>query len=231
MTLPAIDRAPMTNRLARELAFVCYGLLLEAQVRLGRPIVVAFVGPAGSGKSTLVQLIFELANGLAEIVEQDNLLLAPSDRGLGFLGKYDKDETLAFIVEQLIAGHSINVPVYDKSQKERVAFKRLKPAPMILVEGVLALHGRHMRRIADLSFWLNADDEIRVQRQVRRSELDGIDIQFDSIGKSVRYRLKFQTEDPFIRRQRGLCDWHVCTDTENVQRNFALDERRHQRLH
>ncbi len=88
---------------------------------------------------------------------------------------YDSPEAidvqlLADHVNEYARGNAIDIPIYDFSEHLRVSDRQqhLPLKPLLLVEGILALHFAQLRPHYDLSIYLTAADDICLRRrQVR----------------------------------------------------------------
>jgi uridine kinase len=140
-----------------------------------RPTVIGIAGCSGSGKTTLAR----------ELATQLNATLFPLDlyyRDLSQfpLDKRDKQnfdhpdslESELFIehIRQLAQGNSIQRPVYDFSIHSRVvgAFEKISPTKYVLVEGILALHYPELPPLYDFSVYVDAPNEICLNRRIYR---------------------------------------------------------------
>ena len=69
----------------------------------------------------------------------------------------------------LVAGHTVPVPVYDYVHHERSADVRpLRPAPVIVVEGILVLWEQRLRERFDLRVFIDAAADLRFIRRLQR---------------------------------------------------------------
>ena len=142
-----------------------------------RPVVIAVAGGSGSGKTTIAQAVLEE-------VGPDRAVLVPHDayyRDLPHLEfeerarvNFDHPDSLEteLMVEQikdLVAGTAIELPVYDFSLHCRKPDTvTTKPAPVILVEGILVLAEPALRDLMDLKIFIDTDPDLRLARRLRR---------------------------------------------------------------
>lgn len=142
-----------------------------------RPVVIGIAGGSGSGKTTI-------AHAVLEDVGPDRAVLVPHDayyRDLPHLEfeqraqvNFDHPDSLEteLMVEQiksLVSGSPIELPVYDFSlhlrKPQTVA---TKPAPVILVEGILVLAEPALRDLMDLKIFIDTDADLRLARRLQR---------------------------------------------------------------
>ena len=140
-----------------------------------RPVVVGIAGCSGSGKTTLAR---ELARDLkATLFPLDlyyrDLSHFPLDaRNQQNFDHPDSLESELFIehIRELGEGRAIERPVYDFSRHTRVQgkFERVEPAGFLIVEGILALHYAELWPLYDFSVYVDAPNEICLNRRIYR---------------------------------------------------------------
>lgn len=139
------------------------------------PVIIGIAGCSGSGKTSLAQ---ELAREL----EGTHFPLDHYYRNLGHL-TYDErcgknfdhpdaleSELLIAHIRQLASGQSIARPQYDFATHTRIQGKtvRVYEPDFLLVDGILALHYEALRRLYDLSIYVDTPDEVCYQRRQAR---------------------------------------------------------------
>ena len=143
--------------------------------------VIAIAGPSGSGKSLFAQTLCEMVRhdapelGLVLIKEdayyrdQSQLSLAERE-GVN----YDhpdaiEQDLLARHLRDLAAGESVESPLYDYAvHTRRAEARRLAPAPVIIVEGILLLTHPALREVCDIKFFMDTPLDICLLRRIRR---------------------------------------------------------------
>ncbi len=152
------------------------GMADSAQVPLIRkPLVLAIAGCSGSGKTTLA----------AELATQLDATLFPLDLYYRDLSQFPLDtrhkrnfdhpdslesELILEHVRALAEGHAIDRPVYDFATHSRVAgsYTHIQPKPVVIVEGILALHYRELLPFYNVSIYVNAPDDVCLMRRIHR---------------------------------------------------------------
>jgi uridine kinase len=155
---PAVDLAGLAERVAR------------APARLGRTRLVCVDGPAGSGKTTLAEMLrahLADAGTGTEVVHMDDVY-----RGWDT----DFDEVHRRLREQLVEplGHG-RAACYQRYDWHAGAFAdwvRVPPPQVLLLEGV-ASGAATLGGVRSLLVWVEADRDVRVRRGVDR---DGVDV-------------------------------------------------------
>ncbi|MBS1820620.1 MAG: uridine kinase [Acidobacteria bacterium] len=140
-----------------------------------RPLILGIAGCSGSGKTTLArELTGQLAATLLPLDFYYRCLghLPPGERALQNFDHPDSLEhaLLAKHIEDLAQGSSIQRPIYDFTTHTRVPNRTetIVPAPVLIVEGILALHYPELRALYDFSIYVNAPNEICLNRRIYR---------------------------------------------------------------
>lgn len=127
--------------------------------RTAQPAVVGVTGRVGAGKSTLA------ARLSACVLSTDNYL---PDYEL--VPEHERDEpkhldftTLRANIADLTSGRSANVPVWSFHSHRREGFKSVEPSPIIVIEGIHALHAT-LREALHLRVFVAASPSTRWQR-------------------------------------------------------------------
>lgn len=146
-------------------------------VPVAKVFVVGVAGGTGSGKSTVAQRI------IATVGRQNVAVLALDSyyRNQEHLSlaervavNYDHPdafdwELMSLHVKDLIAGKPVEVPVYDFATFTRLdESQHLRPAPIVVIEGILVLWEPTLRDHMDLKVFVDADADVRFIRRLQR---------------------------------------------------------------
>jgi uridine kinase len=134
--------------------------------------IVGLAGPSGSGKSTVAKRVAARLNGHVISME----IYAVDANHLPFEERtkrdYDAPEAtdvnlLESHIRKYTAGLALEAPIYDFAQHLRVRDRRehVPAKPLLIVEGILALHFAALRPYFDLSIYLDAPEEICFHRR------------------------------------------------------------------
>jgi len=150
---------------------------------LSRPeriVIVGVTGPSGAGKSTVARALVEaLGEERAVLLRQDDYY-----RDLGHLAKEDRvkrnfDDPASVELElledhlgALKRGEAVDCPVYDFALHTRVRgkFHKIEPRPVVVVEGIFLAAREGIRRLLDLLVYVDAPEEVRLARRIRRDK-------------------------------------------------------------
>jgi uridine kinase len=142
-----------------------------------RPFLIGVAGGTCSGKTTLSEKLAELAGGehLA-LIKLDSYYVAARDTPMVDRTRMNYDHPDAFDwqllndhLAALAAGATVPVPVYDFTIHDRSDEVRMvKPASIVVVEGILVLWEPQLRERFDLKVYVDADADLRLIRRLRR---------------------------------------------------------------
>ena len=140
-------------------------------------VVIGVAGGSGSGKTTVVRRIVEsLGNDQVTVLEHDRYYRDRGDLRLEERAalNYDHPDSLETDLmvrhlEALRSGAPVEVPVYGFARYARVPATDLaQPRRAIIVEGILIYTDAALRRLLDVKVFVDADDDIRFIRRLRR---------------------------------------------------------------
>ena len=197
-----------------------------------KPLVIGIAGCSGSGKTTLAR----------ELTTQLDATFFPLDLYYRDLSQFPLDtrhklnfdhpdslesELIIEHVRGLAAGKPINRPIYDFKTHSRVigSFDTITPASVVIVEGILALHYPELLPLYHFSIYVNAPNEICLNRRIYRDMLE-------------RGRTEQSVRDQFEATAKPMADLYVLPSaahaTITVEGTDSLDwsvEQILQRLH
>lgn len=146
-----------------------------------KPIIVGIAGASGSGKSKLATNLGQYlqentSDAVVQILKEDSYYRDQSD--LEFeqreLTNYDhpdafEHDLLIQHVRLFLQGKSFEAPKYDYTVHNRAAQTQLfEPGRILILEGILLLHDAELRRLLDLSVFVDVPLEICLIRRIRR---------------------------------------------------------------
>jgi uridine kinase len=144
-------------------------------------LIIGIAGGSGSGKTTVVKAIAEQLKENVVVIPQDayykdlSHFTAQQKRDHNFDHPDSIDfDLLCDQLDQLKAGNTVEQPVYSyitcgRSQDETVT---VKPADIIIVEGILIFTCARLREQLDIKLFVDADDDDRVMRVISRDILE-----------------------------------------------------------
>jgi uridine kinase len=192
---------------------------------LPRPAtVVGIAGWSGSGKTTLAR---ELARELGatlfplDLYYRDLSQFPVDSRDKQNFDHPDSLESELFIehIRELGAGRAIQRPAYDFSRHTRVTgdFETVEPAPFLIVEGILALHYEELWPLYDFSVYVDAPEEICLNRRIYRDMRErgrteeSVRAQFEATARPMaeQYVLPSQARATITVSGTEALDWSI----------------------
>ena len=142
-----------------------------------KPFVIGVAGGSGSGKSTVTrQVLASIGPEMAAVLIQDDYYcdqthMSPEERR-----KTNYDHPQAFDwplmmqqVQALRRGESIEMPEYDFANHNRSSKTiTVKPAPVIVIEGLFALFDADLRKMMSLKVFVDTAADVRFIRRLQR---------------------------------------------------------------
>ena len=156
-------------------------LVQSEELSKARPMLVGVCGGSGSGKSTVVDHLGKLLkehNIETTVLGQDwyykDLSHLPMEQRAA--SNFDHPDSIDFeLFSQQLAelqrGRKISRPSYDFKTHTRCPSHEnvtLKPSPVIIVDGILALHDSRLRELYDLAVFIRVSDLKRLERRAER---------------------------------------------------------------
>lgn len=140
------------------------------------PLVLGIAGGTASGKTTVARKIHEAFSSRVAFIDQDSYyrpldhLTLEERREVNFdhPDAFDQD-LLVSHVRRLKGGEAVEKPVYDfvtSTRQPRTV--TVKPAELILIEGILVLHMDALREQMGVRIFVETEDDVRIIRRLTR---------------------------------------------------------------
>jgi len=140
-----------------------------------KPLIIGIGGCSGSGKTTLARELTEQLSATLLPLDFYYICLShlpPDERAMQNFDHPDSLEhsLLAQHIQQLASGNPIERPIYDFTTHTRIRDRTdtIEPAQVLIVEGILALHYSELRTQYDFSIYVNAPNQICLNRRIYR---------------------------------------------------------------
>ncbi len=146
-----------------------------------KPVIIGVSGGTGSGKTTVAKKVASsLLDESVIIIHHDSYYHDQAKIPRTDRERLNYDHPAAFDtalltrhIERLIAGKPIKKPVYDFKTHTRLPEREtVKPAHVILLEGILVLEDEPLREMMDIKIYVEADDDERFIRRLTRDISD-----------------------------------------------------------
>lgn len=144
---------------------------------MSNPLIIGVTGGSGSGKSLFLdELLKNFSDDEVCLLTQDNYYkkrdLQPIDSN--GIKNFDlpesiNDEHLYQDILSLKNGIEVQITEYTYNNP-KVAAKKLsfKPAPVLIVEGIMVFYWEKIRSLIDLSVFVEASDVVKLKRRITR---------------------------------------------------------------
>ncbi|MBQ9958816.1 MAG: uridine kinase [Oscillospiraceae bacterium] len=139
-------------------------------------ITIGVAGGTGSGKTTITKRIVGEFNDNVTVIMYDNYYKAHDDLTYEERSALNYDHPDAFDTElflehlrMLKAGKTVEGPTYDFTVHNRSSETvTLKPAPVIVVEGILIFASQQICDLLDIKIFVDTDADERIVRRILR---------------------------------------------------------------
>jgi uridine kinase len=142
-----------------------------------RPFLIGVAGGSSSGKTTIAERLVELTGiDHLSLIKLDSYYVERHGESIEQRRAANYDHPDAFDwplmndhLAALVAGASVPVPVYDYAIHDRSDEVRVvKPARIVVVEGILVLWEPILRERFDLKIYIDTPADLRLIRRLRR---------------------------------------------------------------
>ncbi len=143
---------------------------------MGNVITIGIAGGTGSGKTTITRKLQQLFCDSVSVIYHDNYYRAHDDLTYEERTRLNYDCPDAFETERMVrdlqelrAGRAVECPTYDYTVHNRAAGTvTVRPAPVILVEGILILQDQALCDLLDIKIFVDTDADVRILRRILR---------------------------------------------------------------
>jgi uridine kinase len=189
-----------------------------------RPFILGIAGCSGSGKTTLAKELTAQFNATLlplDFYYRDLSHLPPDERALQNFDHPDSIEhtLLAEHIHALANRTPIRRPIYDFATHTRVPNQTefIAPTEFLIVEGILALHYEALRSLYDFSIYVNAPNQICLNRRIYRDMRErgrteeSVRAQFEATAKPMAdlYVLPSEAHASITVEGTDALDWSV----------------------
>jgi uridine kinase len=98
----------------------------------------------------------------------------------------------------------------------------IKPAPILIVEGLFILHFREIARLLDLKIFIEADNNIALQRRLKRDLIERGYSHEDATYKWINHVVPAYNE--FLLPFRDECDQVITNNTNEAEDIICVTE-------
>ncbi|MDB5140989.1 MAG: udk [Mucilaginibacter sp.] len=149
---------------------------------MNKPFIIGIAGGSGSGKTFFLKCFLEhFKDHEVCLVSQDDYYIPVAHtmtKEENKLYNFDLPSTIDHAhfeddIEKLIRGKSFLKKEYTFNNPDIVPkMLEIKPAPVIIVEGLFILHFKKIASVLNLKIFIEADNDIALQRRIKRDEVE-----------------------------------------------------------
>ena len=185
-------------------------------------IVIGIAGGTSSGKTTITQEIVKSLGSHVTVITHDSYYRAHHDLSYDERIKLNYDHPNSYDTEMFVKdltalreGKTVECPVYDYTIYDRSENTlTVRPAKVIIVEGILIFHSEELRNLMDIKVFVDADADIRILRRITRDvkergrSLDSVINQYITTVKPMH--------DAFVEPSKRYADIIIPEGGENL---------------
>lgn len=143
----------------------------------GKHYVVGIAGGSASGKTSFLKRLKEnLPEGSVSIISQDNYYKPQEQQQLDENGEVNYDlptsidkEAFSKDLNSLLRNSPITITEYCFNKEGAVPQQiKVKPAKILVVEGLFVFHYPEIRKLIDLRVYLDVREDIKLERRIKR---------------------------------------------------------------
>lgn len=196
-----------------------------------KPYVIGIAGSSGSGKTFFLNCFLNhFTDYEVTLISQDNYYIPAHTKTQEENKLYNFDLPTAIHrdafyhdIKSLFDGHAINKKEYtfnNPALKPRML--KIKPAPILIIEGLFIFYYTEINALLDFRIFLHADDDIALQRRLKR------DLTERGYGEEdVRYKWTnhvIPAYRRFLLPFRSNCDRVVTNNTDDPMSIIAITD-------
>lgn len=197
-----------------------------------RPFIIGIAGGSGSGKTFFLNcFLHHFTADEVCLVSQDDYYHPVAQRmtpeELMFYN-FDLPETIddkQFVadINHLIAGETIYKKEYTFNNPSVVPkVLEIKPAPILIIEGLFIFHFKQIAKKIDLRVFLEADEEVALRRRLKRDLIERGYSEDDVMYRWVNHVMPAYKE--FLLPYRDECEQIVINNTQVPDEIIAITE-------
>ena len=145
-----------------------------------KPLIIGIAGGTGSGKTTLTNSLLKRFSGQVGVIYHDNYYKRNDHLTYDERTELNYDAPTAFDndllvthLKALIAGQTIETPVYDFTDHNRSEETMIvQPQRIIILEGILIFVEEEIRELCDIKIFVDTDADVRILRRLRRDVIE-----------------------------------------------------------
>jgi uridine kinase len=188
---------------------------------MNRPFIIGIAGGSGSGKTFFLNCFLNhFDKSEVSLVSQDDYyhtvgeMTAEENKLYNFdLPRTIDDEHFLADIKKLISGEIIYKKEYTFNNKNaKPKMLEVKPAPIVIVEGLFILHFQEIANLIDLKIFIDTDEEVALKRRLKRDLIERGYSEEDVLYKWVNHVVPAYKE--FLLPYKSECHKIITNNTQ-----------------
>ena len=199
---------------------------------MNKPYVIGIAGGSGSGKTFFLKCFLEhfTADEVC-LVSQDDYYIPVAHtmtKEENKLYNFDLPSTIDHAhfesdIAKLINNETVTKLEYTFNNPNAIPkMMEIKPAPIIIVEGLFIMHFKKIAEQLDMTIFIEADEEIALQRRLKRDLLERGYSHDDVHYKWVNHVVPAYNE--YLLPYRGECDRLIINNTHKADDIISITD-------
>ncbi|MDR3696044.1 uridine kinase [Mucilaginibacter sp.] len=192
---------------------------------MNKPFIIGIAGGSGSGKTFFLKCFRE------HFTEAEVCLVSQDDYYIPVAHTMTKEENMFYNfdlpstvdhehfnddINRLVRGETILKKEYTFNNPDvEPRMLEIKPAPILIVEGLFILHFREIASSLDLKIFIEADDHIALQRRVKRDLVERGYSHEDVMYRWVNHVVPAYNE--YLLPYKGECDQVITNNSHEAE--------------
>jgi uridine kinase len=199
---------------------------------MNKPFIIGIAGGSGSGKTFFLKCFLKhFSDSEVSLVSQDDYyfpvppdMTAEENKHFNF----DLPDTIDHDhfeedIYSLLAGKSITKKEYTFNNPSAIPkMLEIKSAPIIIVEGLFILHFKKISEQLDLKIFIDADDDIALQRRIKRDLIERGYSHDDVMYKWINHVVPAYKE--FLLPYKNECDQIIVNNSHVAEDIICVTE-------
>jgi len=199
---------------------------------MSKPFIIGIAGGSGSGKTFFLKCFLKhFSDSEVSLVSQDDYyfpvppdMTAEENKHFNF----DLPDTIDHQhfeedIQSLLEGRSITKKEYTFNNPSAIPkMLEIKSAPIIIVEGLFILHFKKISKELDLKIFIDADDDVALQRRIKRDLIERGYSHDDVMYKWVNHVVPAYKE--FLLPYKNECDQVIVNNSHVAEDIICVTE-------
>ena len=204
---------------------------------MNKPYIIGIAGGSGSGKTFFLKCFLEyFTDAEVSLVSQDDYYIPVAHnmtKEENKLYNFDLPSTIDHThfqqdISKLLNKESIQKQEYTFNNPDAIPkMIEIKPAPILIVEGLFILHFKDIAELLDLKIFIDADEDVALQRRLKRDLIERGYSNDDAMYKWINHVVPAYKE--YLLPYKDECDRvvtnnsHVADDIMMITKEISTD--------